>query len=89
MELPHLTRPPARVVRARVLSEKTPAIWLNLGFSSRNQFCITAKRIKELRNLLAHGNDLLALDANPVEAIKVFVTIRDMAEKAWVVVQSE
>jgi hypothetical protein len=59
------------------ISEKNPEIWRSLGFPSRKQFAKTAKRIGDLRDVLAHGGDLLALDADPVEAVKVFVTIRD------------
>ena len=47
-----------------------------LGFSSKRSFDKFARPIPDLRNVLAHGEDLFASDPDPVQAIRQFVTVR-------------
>lgn len=63
-----------------------PELWRQLGFVSRRQFEDWADTLKNLRNTLAHGGDVLDVQPRPIEAIELFEKLVAFAETVYGVV---
>ena len=61
--------------QARILQE--------LGFTSRRALDRWSGRVNQLRDDLAHGGNLLSSWPDPLDAIELFTSIRDIAERIW------
>ena len=62
---------------------KRPVLWRELGFESRHQFETWADTLKDLRNTLAHGGDLLDVRPQPIEAIDLFEKLAVFGESVY------
>lgn len=56
-----------------------------LGFGSKTAFGKRMKQLERLRNELAHGRNLLDAEPDPAAAIALFVDVKDLAKRAWLV----
>jgi hypothetical protein len=54
-----------------------------LGLSTDNDLEKQIRRLKHVRNTLAHGGGLLDAEHNPSRAITLFADVRRFAESAW------
>jgi hypothetical protein len=55
----------------------------HLGFDSKSSLEEWKKRVRPVRNSLAHGRTLLHAESDPVLAIDLFENIRSFAKKIW------
>jgi CBS domain-containing protein len=65
------------------IAEKVKVIWTALGFNSRASFNSGTKDIKSLRDVLAHGGNLLDVTPDGAVAAGLFASVRHTAIAAW------
>lgn len=59
-----------------------------LGYGSTHEWNIWTSKLKEARDGLAHGRDLLGVQPDPLEAIDLFVGVRDFADRMSALAQA-
>ena len=65
------------------LLRKTPELREELGFAAANDVRAWGKNVLPLRNVLAHGGDLLRAEPDVERAVDLFARVRAFAERAW------
>ena len=65
------------------LLQHCPEVVSALGYSSPPEFGAWEKRLRHLRNTLAHGGGLLHAEPDPLRAVELFKRIRYFAEGLW------
>jgi hypothetical protein len=71
------------------LLKKCPGTVQELGFVSMRQFDTWAKRLRQLRDTLAHGGSLLDGEPDPQAAVAIFEQVRTFAEAVWTAAQRD
>lgn len=62
---------------------KSKRLRTELGYPGQKAWRSWEKRAKGLRNVLAHGGNVLEVEPSPADAVALVQEVRDFAERAW------